>query len=190
VIAVVGSAVPGLYPQLDARQREILSDVYEYNTIFNVHLGLRSRPAEPSLIVQVPRTEDHGLCVVTFDHNSSPTIAPPGKGKLSAYWLHSWCEERLDRTDDELLEEMYPSIEKGGPGVRVLVETTRIDRWRPGVLMSEPGTYVAMAEFARHIDPRSPVQLAGDYLSASSTNGCAVSGERAADRIGALIPVT
>ena len=70
-----------------------------------------------------------------------------------------------------------------------MVETTRIDRWRPGVLMSEPGTYVAMAEFARRIDPRSPVQLAGDYLSASSTNGCAVSGERAADRIGALIPV-
>jgi len=75
------------------------------------------------------------------------------------------------------------------PGVRGMVETTRIDRWRPGVLMSEPGTYVAMAEFAHRIDPRSPVQLAGDYLSASSTNGCAVSGERAAARIGALIPV-
>jgi oxygen-dependent protoporphyrinogen oxidase len=187
VIATVGAVVPGLYPQLDARQREILTNEFEYNTVFNLHLGLSSRPSESSLIVQVPRVEDRGLCVVTFDHNSSPSLVPPGKGKLSAYWLHAWCEERLDRSDDELLEEMYPSIEKVVPGVRALVETTRIDRWRPAVLMSKPGTYVAMAEFARRIDPRSPVQLAGDYLSASSTNGCAVAGERAADRIAALV---
>jgi oxygen-dependent protoporphyrinogen oxidase len=187
VIAVVGAAVPALYPQLDARQREILTTEFEYNTVFNTHLGLSSRPTEPSLIVQVPRAEDRGLCVVTFDHNSSPTLVPAGKGKLSTYWLHAWCEARVERTDDELLDEMFPSIEKVVPGVRDLVETTRIDRWRPAVLMSKPGTYVAMAEFARRIDPRSPVQLAGDYLSASSTNGCAVSGERAADRISALV---
>ena len=189
VIAVVGSAVPPLYPQLDPEQRRILEEEFEYGTTFNAHFGLSSRPDEPSLIVQVPPSEDRGLCVLTFDHNSSPALVPPGKGMLSTYWLHEWCEERLNHTDDQLFEEMYPSVEKVVPDIRKLVETTRIDRWRPAVIRSKPGTYAAVAEFASRIDPRSPVQLAGDYLSASSTNGCAVSGERAADRISALVSV-
>ena len=187
VIGVVGPAVPPLYPQLDPTQRRILQEDFEYGTTFNAHFGLTSPPAEPSLIVQVPPSEDRGLCVVTFDHNSSPALVPPGKGLLSTYWLHEWCEERLARSDEELVEEMYPSVAKVVPDVRRLTETTRVDRWRPAVMRSRPGTYAAMAEFARHIDPRSPVQLAGDYLSASSTNGCALSGERAADRLAALV---
>jgi hypothetical protein len=44
-----------------------------------------------------------------------------------------------------------------------------------------------MAELVARMDPASPVQLAGDYLTASSTNGCAVSGEKAADRLGAQV---
>ena len=187
VIAVVGTLVPDLYPQLDARQREILLGVYEYGTTFNAHFGLRSRPDEPSLLVQVPQSEDDGLCVVTFDHNSSPTVAPAGKGKLSSYWLHRWCEERIGWSDEELLMAMVPSVAKVAPGFESLVETTRIDRWRPAVLMSKVGTYTAMAEFARRIDTTSRVQLAGDYLSASSTNGCALSGELAAKRIAATV---
>ena len=187
VIAVVGPAVPPLYPQLDPTQRRILQEDFEYGTCFNCHFCLSGRPAEPSLIVQVPPSEDAGLCVVTFDHNSSPALVPPGKGMLSTYWLHEWCEERIGHTDEELVEEMVPSVAKVVPDVQGLTEFTRIDRWRPAVMRSRPGTYAAMAEFARRIDPRSPVQLAGDYLSASSTNGCALSGERAAERLVALV---
>jgi oxygen-dependent protoporphyrinogen oxidase len=183
VIAVPGALVPKLYPGIDPRQGEILSTIYTYGTTFNAHLGLSTRPTETALIVQVPSTEDEGLCVVTFDHNSSPGIVPAGKGKLSTYWLHDWCEARVGWTDEELLAEMMPSIEMIVPGVRDLVEVTRIDRWRPAVLKSYPGMYAFMAEFASLIDPASPVQLAGDYLSASSTNGCAVSGELAAGRL-------
>jgi oxygen-dependent protoporphyrinogen oxidase len=187
VIAVVGSAVPTLYPQLDPVQRRILTEELEYCTTFNAHLGLSRAPEESALIVQVPKTEDLGLCVVTFDHNSSPSLVPPGRGKISSYWLHSWCEQRLELDDDALLEEMYPSIEKVVPGVRDLVIATRIDRWKPAVVMSKPGTYASMATFVSRIDPSEPVQLAGDYLTASSTNGCAVSGELAAARLTALV---
>jgi oxygen-dependent protoporphyrinogen oxidase len=183
VLAVPGALVPKLYPGIDPRQGEILSTIYTYGTTFNAHLGLSTRPSETAMIVQVPLTEDEGLCVVTFDHNSSPDIVPHGKGKLSTYWLHDWCEARVGWTDEELLDEMMPSIEKIVPGVSDVVEVTRIDRWRPAVLKSYPGMYRYMAEFASRIDPTSPVQLAGDYLSASSTNGCAVSGELAAARL-------
>lgn len=183
VLAVCGALVPKLYPGIHPRQGEILSNIYAYSALFNAHLGLRRRPDEPSMLVQVPPSEDRGLCVVTFDHNSSPALAPSGKGKLSAYWLHEWCVQRVGHSDDELFEEMYPSIEKIVPGVRDLVEVTRIDRWDPAVLKSFPGMYRYMAEFAALIDPASPVQLAGDYLTASCTNGCALSGELAAKRL-------
>jgi oxygen-dependent protoporphyrinogen oxidase len=183
VLAVPGALVPKLYPGIDPRQGEILSTLYTYGTTFNAHLGLSTRPKETALIVQVPLTEDEGLCVVTFDHNSSPDIVPPGKGKLSTYWLHDWCEKRVGWSDDELLDEMLPSIEKIVPGVSDWVEVTRIDRWRPAILKSYPGMYRYMAEFASRIDAESRIQLAGDYLTASSTNGCAVSGELAAGRL-------
>ena len=190
VIAVVGCAVPALYPELDPVQRRILSEDLQWCTTFNAHFGLSVRPDEPCMIVQVPASEDPGLCVVTFDHNSSPTVAPPGKGKLASYWLHSWCEERLERTDDELITEMLPSVDKVLPGVAGMVETTRIDRWRPSVVMSRPGTYAAMDELVRRIDPTSPVQLAGDFMTASSTNGCALSGELAAERLAASVSLS
>jgi oxygen-dependent protoporphyrinogen oxidase len=190
VIAVVGCAVPALYPELDPVQRRILSEDLQWCTTFNAHFGLSVRPDEPCMIVQVPASEDPGLCVVTFDHNSSPTVAPPGKGKLASYWLHSWCEERLDRTDDELIDEMLPSVDKVLPGVAGIVETTRIDRWRPSVVMSRPGTYAAMDELVRRIDPTSPVQLAGDFMTASSTNGCALSGELAAQRLATSVSLS
>jgi predicted NAD/FAD-dependent oxidoreductase len=187
VIAVVGCAVPALYPGLDDVRTRILTEELQWCTTFNAHFGLSRKPEEPCMIVQVPASEDRGLCVVTFDHNSSPSVAPAGKGKLASYWLHDWCEERLDRTDAELIEEMLPSVAKVVPEIDDLVEVTRIDRWRPSVLMSRPGTYVAMAEFARRTDPADPIQLAGDYMSASSTNGCAVSGELAAQRLAAAV---
>lgn len=183
VLAVVGSAVPGLHPGLDARQAEILRDEFDYGITYNAQFALRKKPDEPSVLIQVPRAVDPGLCVVTFDHNSSPSVAPPGRGKVASYWHHLWCEPRQEHTDDELLAEMYPSLEKVVPGLPDLVEFARIDRWSPSVLRSRPGTYARIAEFTERIDPSSPIQLAGDYLTASSTNGCAISGKLAAERL-------
>ena len=85
---------------------------------------------------------------------------------------------------------MLPSVDKVLPGVAGMVETTRIDRWRPSVVMSRPGTYAAMDELVRRIDRTSPVQLAGDFMTASSTNGCALSGELAAERLAASVSLS
>lgn len=187
IITVTGKAVPDIFPGLDPALKDILLNHFDYCTVFNAHLGLDYRPDEPSLIVQIPPSEDEGLCVVTFDHNSSPQMAPAGKGCLSSYWLHAWSEKHFHLPDGELLEKMYPSFEKLLPGVRDHVEIARIDRWRPAVLMSKPGTYKAMAEFNRILDTASPIQLAGDYFCASSTNASALSGEVAAQRIASLL---
>ncbi|WP_419851183.1 protoporphyrinogen/coproporphyrinogen oxidase [Candidatus Poriferisocius sp.] len=183
VIATVGAVVPELYPDLDPRASEILRRDLEYASVFNAHFGLDGRPEEPASIIQVPRAEDEALCVVTLDHNASPSIVPPGKGKLATYWHHHWCSSRMDREDGDLLAEMLPSVRKVVPDVEALTVTSRIDRWPRGVVRSRPGTYALMRELGSRIDARSPIQLAGDYFSASSTNGCAVSGKLAAERL-------
>ena len=182
VITVTGHQVPDLYPQLNAHQKEILLD-FDYATVFNGHLGLSSIPDEPSMIVQIPKSEDAGLCVLALPHNCSPDLAPAGKGLCSSYWLHSWCEDRKDLADDEILDEMMPSFKKVVPEIANLIEMRHLDRWRPGVLMSKPGSYKAMAEFVNLIDHDQRVQLAGDYFCISSTNASAISGEKAAETL-------
>jgi oxygen-dependent protoporphyrinogen oxidase len=183
VLAVSGAQVPGLYPQLDHVQREIMVDRLRYGVTYVGHFALRSRPDEASLIVPVPRSVDENLCVVTFDHNSSPHSVPPGRGLVSSYWLNQWGAARASRTDDELVAEMLPAMRKIVPGIADELVFTHVDRWDPAVVSSYPGWYAQVKRFGERIDATDRVQLAGDYLTASSTNGCAVSGELAAERV-------
>jgi oxygen-dependent protoporphyrinogen oxidase len=46
-----------------------------------------------------------------------------------------------------------------------------------------PGHLADLARFTRSLDPRSAVQLAGDYFSGSTTQSSLCSGERAAERV-------
>ncbi len=183
VLAVSGAQVPELYPQLDPVQREVMVDRLRYAVTYVGHFALRSRPDESALIVPVPRSVDENLCVVTFDHLSSPQCVPPGRGLVSSYWLSRWSAARASRTDDELVAEMLPAVGKIVPGVADELVFSHVDRWDPAVVSSYPGWYAQVRRFGEQIDPTHRVQLAGDYLTASSTNGCAVSGELAAERV-------
>ncbi|MDQ1492627.1 MAG: protoporphyrinogen/coproporphyrinogen oxidase, partial [Actinomycetota bacterium] len=123
------------------------------------------------------------LCVVVLDHNRAPGRAPAGKGLLTSYWHTAWGDQQWDRPDDEIVETAVPVIDRILPGVADAVEFARVQRWRPAVVMSRPGTYRDLARFTAATDPAARVQLCGDYLSASTTNASLCSGERAAERI-------
>jgi protoporphyrinogen oxidase len=183
VIAVSGAQVPTLYPGLDPVRRDILENKLRYCVTYAGHFALRTRPDEDALMVPIPRSVDPNLCVVTFDHNSSPHSVPPGAGLVSSYWLHQWGVEGRGRSDEELVAEMLPPMAKIVPGIKEDMVFAHIDRWDPAVVASYPGWYRHVRTFGRHTDPADRVQLAGDYLSASSTNACAVSGELAAARV-------
>jgi oxygen-dependent protoporphyrinogen oxidase len=135
------------------------------------------------MMIQVPRLEDPDLCVVVLDHNRAPGRAPAGKGLLTSYWHTAWADQQWERSDAEVVDAALPAIDRLLPGVAGSVEFTHVSRWRPAVVMSRPGTYRDLARFSAATDPTSPVQLCGDYLSASTTNASLCSGERAAERI-------
>lgn len=180
VVAVSGALVPPLYPQLDPVRRDILAGKLRYCTTYAAHFALAHRPDEQALVVPVPRGFDENLCVVTFDHNSSPDCVPPGAGLVSSYWLHEWSAARAGCNDREVIAEMIPAMAKIVPGVADDLVFAHLDRWDPAVVRSYPGWYSHVDTLVRRTDPEERVQLAGDYLSASSTNACVVSAEVAA----------
>ena len=182
VIALSGHQMLAVYPQIDPVRREVV-DAIEYSTCVDVHLGLSAAPDEPAMMVQVPRREHPDLCVVVLDHNRAPGRAPAGKGLVTSYWHTAWADQQWGRDDADIVEEAVPAIDRILPGVADAVEFAHVQRWRPAVVMSRPGTYRDLARFTAATDPRARVQLCGDYLSASTTNASLCSGERAAERI-------
>lgn len=187
VIATDAKSVPRLFGQLDELQKEIIRDHFEYGTAFAGHFALRSRPDESAMVIPVPSSLDKGLCAIALPHNYSPNAAPAGKGVLSTYWLHDWSLDRGAVENDVVAKEMLGAIDKVLPGTSSMVEFSHVDRWQPAVIRSYPGLYEYVGQFAKQIDRTSRVQLAGDYLSASSTNGCAAAAEAAAERVIAVV---
>ncbi len=182
VIALSGHQMLAVYSQIDPVRRAVVEDI-EYSTCVDVHLGLSSPPDEPAMMVQIPRLEHPDLCVVVLDHNRAPGRAPDGKGLLTSYWHTAWGDQQWDRPDDEIVDTAIPVIDRILPGVARSVEFAHVQRWRPAVVMSRPGTYRDLARFTAATDPAARVQLCGDYLSASTTHASLCSGERAAERL-------
>ncbi|MGH9012105.1 MAG: protoporphyrinogen/coproporphyrinogen oxidase, partial [Acidimicrobiia bacterium] len=182
VIAVPAHHMLALYPQLDPVRREVAQRI-EYSTCVDVTVGLSRPPAEPSMMLQIPRQEHPDLCVIVLDHNKAPGRAPQGKGLLTTYWHDAWGKEQWDRDDKEVVEDALAGLDRIFPGIGDQVDMTHVSRWRSCAVMSRPGLYRDLARFTAATDRRSPVQLAGDYLSATTTNASLCSGERAAQRI-------
>ena len=186
VIATDAKAVPRIFEQLDARQREIITDHFEYGSTYIGHFALRSRPDEAAMVIPVPSSLDKGLCTICLPHNYCDA-APPGKALVSTAWLDDWSLARENASDEALAAEMLTAVDKVLPGTSSNVEFSHIDRWNPAIIRSYPGMYKYVGEFVLRIDRGSRVQLAGDYLTASSTNGCASSAEAAARRVVAAV---
>jgi protoporphyrinogen/coproporphyrinogen III oxidase len=182
VIALSGLAMLAVYPQIDPVRRAVVEDI-EYSTCVDVHLGLSEEPAEESMMIQVPSREHPDLCVIVLDHNRAPGRAPAGKGLLTSYWHTAWGDQQWERGDSEIVDVALPVIDRILPGAANSVEFAHVQRWRPAVVMSRPGTYRELARFTAATDPAARVQLCGDYLSASTTHASLCSGERAAERI-------
>ncbi len=183
VVAVSGRDVPALVPSLHPVIREILTERLRYAVTYAAHFALRSRPAESAAILAIPRSEDEDLCTITIDHVISPACVPVGGGLVSGYWLHEWSETHADVPEDDVLAEMAKTMTRFVPEVGTDLVFSTLNRWDPAVTRSYPGWYAEVARLGRAVDTGSRLQLAGDYLSASSTNACALSGDVAAQRL-------
>lgn len=179
VLAVWGTQVPALYPQLHPACVEYFDDLH-YTTSVNLNVALSKRPKDnPAFVVCIPESVEPNLFAITLEHNKAPDRAPGDKGLVGLYSMSKWAEELFDIDDDGIIRQMVAAADRVIPGLGNDVEFAIVNRWRPVVVYSRPGTYAGLRELNAH-RPRKRVHLAGDYFSCSNLNTATAGGERAA----------
>jgi len=187
VVAVWGTQVPELLPQLDPAAAGFLRRL-RYTTSVNLNVALSRPPAgNPAFVIQVPRSVDEGLFGITLEHNKAPGRVPDGKGLLGVYTMSDWAETLMDEDDDTVVTKVMDATERVLPGVSGDVDFVRVNRWYPVIVYSRPGLYRELGEF-NALRPRGGrVHLAGDYFSCSNLNTATAAGERAARELLAVL---
>jgi oxygen-dependent protoporphyrinogen oxidase len=187
VLAVWGTAVPELVPQLDPECAGYLRRL-RYTTSVNLNVALSRPPARnPAFVVQVPRSVHDGLFGVTLEHNKAPGRVPEGKGLLGCYTMSDWAEALMDEDDDTVTKQVLAATERILPGVSDDVEFVRVNRWYPVIVYSRPGLYRELGVFNARRSRLGRIHLAGDYFSSSNLNTATAAGERAARELLAVL---
>jgi oxygen-dependent protoporphyrinogen oxidase len=182
VIATPANVVPKIDRSLSAVSRSYLAKL-KYSKLTDVHVQLKSRPAERAVMIMVPDSADKDLCGILVDHNKGSDRAPPGKGALAIYLDDTWVLKHWALSDDEIYKIAISKAERIMPGVTALVEGYHVQRWEFAATVSHPGCYQEMAKFVDGLDLKRRVQLAGDYFSLASVNTAVTSGELVAKRL-------
>jgi protoporphyrinogen/coproporphyrinogen III oxidase len=186
VLSVGAPLVLRIYPGLDSGVRATLEGLEHYN-VLAVRFALSRRPDTDATFVIVPFGALGGIGLVIYEHSISLESAPPGKGAVGVMLGHDWITPRLERSDEELLAEVLPDLERIVPGIAGTIEFAQINRWLPVAVSASTGTQRRIAEIHERLDPGDRVQLAGDYLTIPGLEGSTVSGEAAARRLAAAI---
>ncbi|MFD4833574.1 protoporphyrinogen/coproporphyrinogen oxidase [Streptomyces uncialis] len=190
VVAVPGPIAAGIVPSLTDDQRTYLTGL-RYTSDVHVTFGLREATDETALGVAVPLREHPDLCVVLHEHNLGPGRAPAGHGLVSLMFRDHWSTARITLDDDTVIEDSLTAVNEVLPELAAHIgeqrEMAAVQRWDRAVLARPAGGYRDLARFTSSLDPRSPIQLAGDYFAYSTTNASLATGETAAQRVAALL---
>jgi protoporphyrinogen/coproporphyrinogen III oxidase len=157
-----------------------LNDALRFTQAINVAIGT-TRPANtPAFLVQLPVPEDHEICMIIVENNKAPDRAPAGHGLLSVCWEMSAAAAWMQRSDDELVARSLQTVLRLFPELRDTIDFTFVRRWPVALPQTRVGVYRRIAEFTSSLDPKSRIQLAGDYLSQTGQNTAVAWGNRAA----------
>jgi oxygen-dependent protoporphyrinogen oxidase len=175
----MGNRVPDIVPQLGSDRAKFLRDL-NYTSTMSINLALNRIPDCPASFVVVPRPVSDGLFAVILEHNKAPGRAPQGRGLVSLFMMNQWAVDHMDATDDQILSDVLPEVEKVLPGIGNDIEFTRVNRWYPVLVYSHPGLYKKLGRFHAARDRNSRIHLAGSYNSSGNVNTATTAGERAA----------
>ncbi|MEU8757886.1 FAD-dependent oxidoreductase [Streptomyces sp. NPDC048659] len=186
VVAVPAPAAARIVTTLDEPQRRYLEAV-RYTSDVQVTFGVRRAPVESALGVAVPQREYPDLAIVLYEHNLGPGRAPEGRGLVTLIFRHHWNKARMTAADDTVTADARAALAQVMPDLAAHLdehsEMATVQRWEIAVIARPKGGYRDLAAFTASLDTASPVQLAGDHFSYSTTNAALASGERAARRI-------
>src|SRR5581483_8414315 len=175
VLACPPAAAAAIHPDPALRG---LAGTLRFNRAINAPIGTRRTPDAPEFLAPIPRVEDPEIAMIIVESNKAADRAPQGRGLFTVSWEMSAADRWWDRPDDDIVQRSLLPLTRlfGDLGV----ELTYVRRWSPALPHTRPGAYRAIADFADSIDPGSPVQYAGDWLSQTGQNTAVAWGERAA----------
>jgi oxygen-dependent protoporphyrinogen oxidase len=182
VIAVPAPLMTQLYPQLNAEHREIAAHA-DYVPLMAVKLLLDRRPDEKATFIALPERESPELGALFLEHVKYADRSPAGKGQIGGFWDGRWNDAQWDSDDDAIVDKTIGAASEWLPGLENMVESSKVYRWRHGVLNSRPGSYRDLHKIAATQDSAQRVFLAGDYFGGPSVNAALCSGDKAAERI-------
>jgi oxygen-dependent protoporphyrinogen oxidase len=182
VLATPARQALDIHDGFSEAQRGFLGNL-AYTRGVAVVLGLDRAPAEPSIWITTPGRDHGGLAGMILDHNKAPGRAPAGCGLISTYWSREWHERHWHLDDKAIVEDATAAVATVLPEIAGHVKLSLVHRWDPYAIAWTVGSIKALDGFLRSLDPRSRVQLAGDYFSYECTNSSLASGERAAGRL-------
>lgn len=169
-----------IYPE--HRALRTLNERVQFGRCISFGVGTQVRPKSPTYILEVPRSESEAVCFMFLDHNKGNGAAPEGKGLFTGYIEDANSRRLMDASDEEVISNVMPVIERVFPEVRGTVEMTHVHRWKAALPMNKVGAYRAVADFNKALDARSPIQFACDYVMAAVGQSIAVECGSAAAR--------
>lgn len=152
----------------------------------NVAIGTTRAPADPSFLVQLPRSEDEEVCMIIVESRKATDRAPAGHGLFTVSFEMSAAARWYDEDDEKIVARSVETLRRvfGDMGE---VDFTYVRRWPIALPHTRTGVYRAIGEFVEGFDAGDRIQFAGDYLSQTGQNTAVAWGERAAARLDALV---
>jgi oxygen-dependent protoporphyrinogen oxidase len=160
-----------------------LHQALQYTQCITVAVAVRRAPRTAAFLVQMPSCEDPDIALMFLDHNKSRDRAPPGSGLINCHWDSNAAAQMFFRPDEEIVTRSLNTIQKVFPELRTHVQFTHVTRWQQALPFTTVGAYRRISEFNASLDKRSPIQFAGDYMSAAGQNSAIVQGTQAAGRL-------
>jgi oxygen-dependent protoporphyrinogen oxidase len=178
VLAVPAPVARTLYEPALATEAALLATAYSSTLNLAFRLG-RGQLGQLSGLygLLVPRSERAVIAAVSVEDRKYPA--------QEAHFLNVMLDgangqRLLDAPEDELLSEVLPDLAKFVLGE---AELLRFYRWEHAEPLSPVGRARAIARYRASLPMSARVVLAGDYMSVPTTEGAALSGRWAANRL-------
>lgn len=186
VVATTASIAKTLYEPGTDVERRLLDTSYSASINISLVLpgGIPDVKGNPADIygLLIPRRERKSIAAVAIESRKCRRYVP--EGELINVMLSNAAASRLmDATEETVLAEIFPELQRYFPGIERNVEFTRFHRWREAEPYSPVGRSRDLHLYRHLWHPSMKVILAGDYMSIPCTEGAAESGQWAATRL-------
>ncbi|HSW93007.1 MAG TPA: FAD-dependent oxidoreductase [Gammaproteobacteria bacterium] len=130
----------------------------------------------------IPRLERQCISAIGIESNKNRNSAR--EGELIDVMLEDKHAKRLlGQSDDAILKEIIPELEKYFPGISNFIRFYHCIRWPEAEPVSFIGKSSCIKKYKETLSSHSPIVLSGDYMGFPYTDGAAYTGKWAANFI-------